>query len=261
MNALQHLLANPTCYQLGPTIRLLGMTSSSIDPLGGGDWDAAMVRIRHHDNPSIALHEVQKVHRLSDQSFELFTPVLNVTGVTGLVPDWRRQTKEDLNAFDRITHRLIADWYETWRSEANSEPCAFHRPRSAAGLEAMLASALRLPICIKESIRGWTTCVDEFGRQHFAVDPSNYCELTLGPVRRKEFDQLMPGAPLLKELYRLARKYSGPVVRFRINVILQQEDVETARRDIDRYDRGAVIGEPRGDVLVRLHEYELEGMP
>lgn len=262
MNAIEHLLANPTSYQLGPAIRLLGMAVASGSPLADGDWERAPVRIRHHLRPSIALHEVIEVHRLSESSFELVTPILNVAGVTGVVPAsiWRGCSQNEIEAFERITHRLVANWYETWQRKSDPEEplvCAFHRSRSAAGLEAMLASALQLPVCAKESVGGWAYATDDCGNHRLAYDANKYCELTVGPVGRITFDRLMPGKDLLHQLCRLARTYAGPEIQFRINVTLQYRDVRTAIRGIDRYGRGSVIGEPTGDVVVSFIERDL----
>jgi predicted component of type VI protein secretion system len=262
VTSLDLLLEEPNRFQLGPAIRLLGMAADTADPLAGGNWDIATVRVRHRLNPTIALHEVERVKRAADGTFDLTTPVLNVVGVTGVLPAdvWRTVPVEQLDEFHRLTHQLVATWYAKWIDQPRSTDrfvAAFARPRSAAGLESLLAAAFALPVQVREACGGWAQTRDEAGSWAVTFDAARWCELHFGPVNRVTFEAIMPGGALLRKVLGLARRYAGPVPRFRVLVTLRKQDVETARRGQSKYNRAAVANDPAGDVTVQLRDDEL----
>jgi predicted component of type VI protein secretion system len=259
MNALEHLLSNPTNYQLGPAIRLLGMSVGSKDPLADGNWDSASVRIRQYRLDSIALHEVLEIRHLNSGQFELTTPVLNVIGVTGIAAKRLGMTSNDsCQIFDKVTHRLVADWYRSWTNPMFGKhvELAMSRTRSAAGLEAMLASVFNLPISIEEAVGAWVVASNGGGSRNVVYDPSAYCQLTIGPVDLGTFESLRPEGMLMREMLEKSRLYAGVAVRFRCIVLLRQEDVPTARIGAGKYGRGAVVGNAVRDASIQFHEID-----
>lgn len=268
---LDLLLTSPQRFGLGHAIRLLGLAKGTDDPLAGGDWDRAVVRICHRLAPKVALHEVDNVRlveggRQGDVWYELTTPVLNVVGVTGVTaPDlWRVCSEKELTPLHAVTHRLVAIWYESWRQKwSTSRPSCLAPPyashgRSAAGLEAYLARTFRLPTHVQEAVPGWTPLVDAHGRlRSLRQDPARACRLILGPLGRTTFECLLPGKSLLGELLTRARAYAGPRPRFQVELILCARDVRAARFDVSLVDRGDVYpGGPAQDVSVLLREDE-----
>lgn len=263
--ALELLLSEPHRFQLGPAIRLLGRAAGTDDPLAGGDRDAARVRVCHRLAPTIALHEVDHLEVTADGTFRLTTPVLNVIGVTGVMPAevWRATPPEKLDRFHRLTHRLVAAWYAEWIATPRSShrlAAALARPASAAGLEAVLAAAFTVRVRVREGCGGWAATAGPGGRLSVAYDPVRWCELHFGPVDRTTFDALMPGGSLLRGVFELARRYAGPVPRFRVAVTLREQDAQAARRGHSRYDRGAVAERATEDVVVWLRDEELRAV-
>src|SRR5689334_22448307 len=76
----------PRQLQLGPTIRHLGRLLGTDDPLAGGDWDRAAVRVRQSAELTPYLGEVIRVELAEGGAVEVHTPVLNWVGTNGVLP-------------------------------------------------------------------------------------------------------------------------------------------------------------------------------
>ncbi len=121
-----------------------------------------------------------------------------------------------------------------------------HRPRSAAGLEAMLSDDLERSVTVEQFRGSWVAVRPE--DQTRMPDPDNpdgrFCRLgidavvgervwdvqggfrlRLGPLGYRDFLEALPGGVLLPRVARLTRLYVGPDMSFDLQVILAREEV------------------------------------
>ncbi|RVV98302.1 type VI secretion system baseplate subunit TssG [Mesobaculum littorinae] len=113
------------------------------------------------------------------------------------------------------------------------------RTRSAAGLQALVAAELGLPVRVVQFHLRWRplpleeqTRMDgtaRLGRDTGAgsriPDRSGQVRLVVGPVRYPDFLSLEEGQPRLERLRRLIRFYVGPVLDFDIQLVLDRRDI------------------------------------
>ncbi|MFP7674522.1 type VI secretion system baseplate subunit TssG [Marivita sp. S0852] len=113
------------------------------------------------------------------------------------------------------------------------------RTRNAAGLEAVAAAELGLPVRLEQfhlrwrplpeaeqtRVGGLTRLDQTTGAGSRVPDRSGQVRLVVGPVRYPDFLSLEEGQPRLDRLRRLMRFYVGPVLDFDIQIILDKRDV------------------------------------
>ena len=154
-----------------------------------------------------------------------------------------------------------------------------HRPRSAAGLEAMLADDLERPVSVQQFRGGWLeVSPEEQTRLPDRNEPDGrFCQLgvnavagdrvwdaqsafriRLGPLRYHDFLAFLPNCPLLARvshptcLYacgilitrvaHLTRLYVGPAMSFDLQLVLDRTDVPALKLGNDDGPEGPRLG-------------------
>jgi len=124
------------------------------------------------------------------------------------------------------------------------------RPRCAAGLTALLRDYFDLPLEVQQ-FRGQWLRLDVESQTRLGVancamglsvvagervwDVQGKLRLRLGPLRREQFDSLLPDNSAIPErktfflLVQLARLYLGPDFDFDVQIVLRREDVPSCR--------------------------------
>lgn len=115
------------------------------------------------------------------------------------------------------------------------------RPRSASGLERMLADYFRIPVTIHQMVGQWRTIEPEqqsrigtsgqnqalgtavIGTRYW--DQQGRLEIELGPMGFSMFQDLLPGGDGHKPLRELTRFHVGPEVEFGFRLILAAKEV------------------------------------
>ena len=117
------------------------------------------------------------------------------------------------------------------------------RTRNAAGLRALAAAELDLPVRVEQFHLRWRplpvaeqTRMDGTARLGTTAsagsrvpDRAGQVRLVIGPVRYPDFLSLEEGRPRVEALRRLVRLYVGPVLDFDMQVVLDRRDVPQTR--------------------------------
>jgi type VI secretion system protein ImpH len=121
------------------------------------------------------------------------------------------------------------------------------QPRSAEGLEAVLADYFGVEVEVRQFIGAWMEIPDELrcrlGRGETATLGSGatlgastwQCqhkfEIVLGPLPLAQFRNFLPGAPGLAELRALLRLYTNDEWEWQVRLLLREVDIPGARLD------------------------------
>lgn len=155
-----------------------------------------------------------------------------------------------------------------------------HRPRTAAGLERMLADYFGLPVRLKPFIGEWVSLEEgqetrlgglagglsgrntTLGRQAFLGtrywDQQSGLELVIGPLDRRTFESFLPGGPRHAPLLALVTFYVSPEFNFTARLIAAPEAVPESRLGGDlrlgwtSWLRGAPADTPDDQVAIRV---------
>lgn len=122
----------PCPFQLGQAIYWLSrMKPQEDDPLASGDFDRAVIRLRNRKDEWLRppVSDVDAITpREGGVGWDVFTGALNLVGTTGALPyelqaalllqddrvKWRGR-------IDRLVHRMLSRWYNTWILEKHFE--------------------------------------------------------------------------------------------------------------------------------------------
>lgn len=121
------------------------------------------------------------------------------------------------------------------------------QPRSAEGLEAVLADHFGIDVEVRQFIGSWMEIPDDLrcrlGRREAATLGGNatlgaatwQCqhkfEIVLGPLPHAVFQNFLPGAPGLAELRSLLRLYTNDEWEWQVRLLLREVDIPGARLD------------------------------
>lgn len=121
------------------------------------------------------------------------------------------------------------------------------QPRSAEGLEAVLADYFDIAAEVRQFVGSWLEIPDDLrcrlGGIEAAALGSNatlgaatwQCqhkfEIVLGPLPRAMFENFLPGAPGLAELHSLVRLYTNDEWEWQVRVLLRDVEIPGARLD------------------------------
>jgi type VI secretion system protein ImpH len=136
-----------------------------------------------------------------------------------------------------------------------------HAPRSATGLEAVLSDYFSLPMRVEQFLGQWLLLeepdrsrlpgaglgglnnrlgVDSVAGER-VWDVQGKFRVRVGPLRYRQFRQLMPGAYGMRVLSQLTRSYAGAEFDFDIQLVLRPEEVPPCRLGGDGED-GSFLG-------------------
>jgi type VI secretion system protein ImpH len=125
-------------------------------------------------------------------------------------------------------------------------------PKNAVSLERMLVEIFGLPIKVVQFAGQWLQLdPDQQSRMPTRENPDGVnaqlglnfvagtrvwsidskLRIRIGPVRYKQFKQLMPGQKNLVQLAQIVRQYVGPTLDFDVQVVLAKEDVPKMKFD------------------------------
>ncbi len=126
-----------------------------------------------------------------------------------------------------------------------------HRPRTAAGLEALLGDYFGLPVCVRQLQEQWLILepasqsrLGEAGRSEVGTtlvvgervwDAQSKFRVRLGPLRYREFLAFLPDRTAVAErkaffvLAHLVRLYAGPELDFDVQLVLSAAEVPACR--------------------------------
>lgn len=221
---------------LGTTLRLLGQQCGTDDPLAGGDPDRAPIRVRAYYGGDLPVGEVAEVRRADDRRFEVVTWFLNPVGAFGaMAPNVQRELLHDpvagtlRDALDRVTHRLVALWYESFRGAEPDYADSVASPMSvtaedvmspsSGGLRAALARELSLRVRVDDCIGRWAVVPMPSGRNGVRFDPAYGCRIVVGPVPAEALREFAPPCgPMLLRLLTSARRFAGRGLRMEVEV-------------------------------------------
>lgn len=152
------------------------------------------------------------------------------------------------------------------------------RPLSAAALQRVLGEHFGLPLRIEQFVGAWYPVPPErqtaLGQPGAGLGQGALCgarlyqrdlrlRLCFGPLRRADFDRLLPGGPGAKALSRWLGLLGGIGLEYEIRLVLHAADVHPAtlsgtggRLGLDAFLVSAPSGAPRGDtgyLLQPLH--------
>jgi type VI secretion system protein ImpH len=114
--------------------------------------------------------------------------------------------------------------------------------RSAARLQSVLAKLLGIPAAVEEFIANWMLLPDDC-RCRLGVSPStgslgmsailgdrvadcqNKFRVVLGPLTRDEYEELLPGGPLLPVVKAIVRNFIGDELSWDLRLVLKRENV------------------------------------
>lgn len=119
------------------------------------------------------------------------------------------------------------------------------RTRSAAGLRAMVAAELGLPVHVQQFHLRWREVPEReqtrmTGASRLGIDTmagsrvpdrAGQCRIVIGPVRYGDFLSLEQGQPRMERLRKLVRLYVGPVLGADIQIVLDRRDIPQTRLD------------------------------
>ncbi|HEY0942641.1 MAG TPA: type VI secretion system baseplate subunit TssG [Steroidobacter sp.] len=121
------------------------------------------------------------------------------------------------------------------------------QPRSAEGLEAVLADYFGIDVEVRQFIGSWMEIPDDLrcrlgGREAAALGSNatlgaatwqcqHKFEIVLGPLPHATFKNFLPGAPGLAELHSLLRLYTNDEWEWQVRLLLREVDIPGARLD------------------------------
>ncbi|MBM0106727.1 type VI secretion system baseplate subunit TssG [Steroidobacter sp. S1-65] len=121
------------------------------------------------------------------------------------------------------------------------------QPRSAEGLEAVLADYFGIEVEVRQFVGSWLEIPDDLrcrlGGSAAAALGSNatlgastwQCqhkfEIVLGPLPHAAFSNFLPGAPGLRELHSLVRQYTNDEWEWQVRLLLRDVEIPGARLD------------------------------
>ena len=121
------------------------------------------------------------------------------------------------------------------------------QPRSAEGLEAVLADYFGIDVEVRQFVGSWLEIPDDLqcrlGGSEAAALGSNatlgastwQCqhkfEIVLGPLPHTAFSNFLPGAPGLAELHALVRQYTNDEWEWQVRLLLRDVEIPGARLD------------------------------
>jgi type VI secretion system protein ImpH len=122
------------------------------------------------------------------------------------------------------------------------------QPRNAEGLRAMIADFFSMPVALEQFVGEWVSVADahcwRLGRARARRPPrmgvlghstlvgrrvwerQHKFRIVLGPLRRDQFDSMLPTGPSLPRLSALVRNYAGEQLKWDVRLVLQREAVE-----------------------------------
>lgn len=143
------------------------------------------------------------------------------------------------------------------------------RPLSAVAMQRVLADHFGLPLRVEQFVGAWYPVpVDQqtrlgqpgatLGRGALCGDRLHQRDLRLrlcfGPLRRRDFDTLLPGAPGARALARWVGLLGGIGFEYEVRLLLHADDVRPVslcgsggRLGLDAFLISSPTGEPRGD--------------
>lgn len=116
--------------------------------------------------------------------------------------------------------------------------------RHAEGLERVLAGYFRMPVRVRPNQGHWIEIprprLSRLGGLEAGLgasatlgervwDASGHFRIVFGPVRRADFERLLPGSPSLARLTGLVRAWIGDALSWDVNVILERHEVPGTR--------------------------------
>ncbi len=115
------------------------------------------------------------------------------------------------------------------------------RPRSAAGLAQLVSDYFAVPVSVEQFVGTWRTlgttgrfavgADDDDGRLGFGVvgdavwDPQARVRIRLGPLKRQQFSEFLPGGSAHAALVSLARLYADDQIGVEAQLVLSRDDV------------------------------------
>lgn len=130
------------------------------------------------------------------------------------------------------------------RALLNHASLLWQRPRSAIGLETLLAQHFGIPVRLSPCIGGWTELESEqttlLGTRFSVLgqgaslgtrvwEQHKTATLHLGPLTQETFESFLEGGTRAAELFDLIQFYKNPDQAFAINLIMRGKDIEPAR--------------------------------
>ena len=120
--------------------------------------------------------------------------------------------------------------------------------RHAEGLERILGGYFRMPVELRTNHGHWleipASRLSRLGGFECGLgtgatlgervwDASGHFRIVFGPVRRADFERLLPGSPSLARLTGLVRAWIGESLSWDVNVILEREEVPGTRLGLE----------------------------
>ncbi|MDQ2695776.1 MAG: type VI secretion system baseplate subunit TssG [Pseudomonadota bacterium] len=156
-----------------------------------------------------------------------------------------------------------------------------HRPRSAAALAALLEEFLDLPVAVRQFHGRWLALREaeqtrlygsdmaqqypQLGRDAVVGDRvwdvGGKFRLRLGPLRGRQFRQLLPDGPLLARVGDLTRAYVGVELDFDVQLVLETAAIPPCRLEADSGPRlgwSAWLGEAAAGAEADAAVFEAE---
>lgn len=201
------MVQEPWRFRLGPLIRWLGRIEGVADPLAGGDFDRAVVRVRHRQDRRPPVHDVDDLRRAPDGRWDLWTGAWNVIGTTGVLA-YREQAELGpagpvRDGTDRLLHLLVASWYDDWRDEG--EPSLDFHPWecSPQGLAIALRNQFGVPVQVEPCVIAGTASAVGSGR---FLTRQEVARVLIGPVAPDRLVSFLPGGDAAAEISRWLRQ-------------------------------------------------------
>jgi type VI secretion system protein ImpH len=155
------------------------------------------------------------------------------------------------------------------------------RPRSAAGLTALVSDYFGVPVRVQQFVGEWCA-LEPHQRTHIGANGQNNAlgstavigsrvwiqdasiQLRLGPLGAEQFAGFLPAGRAHAALHELVRFYAGPDLNVRLQLVLRGEDLSQARLGRSRIGwtgwlRAAPAAEPDSQVRVRLSSRAARG--
>lgn len=147
------------------------------------------------------------------------------------------------------------------RAKRHCAASMMHGPRTAEGLQRMVAAFLAAPVEVEEFVGSWLPlapddrwCLGQAALGRGTVVGSRVwsrtarVRLRLGPLDRAAYDALLPGGAVLEQLVAVVRNYLGLVIDFDLNLVLRAADVPQSRLDgLTRLGQTSWLGRRRQD--------------
>ncbi len=237
----------PERFRLGSLITWIGRFERLADPLAGGDFDRALVRIRHRQDRRPPVHDVDNLVRGADGRWDLFTGMLNLVGATGVLAYSAQEPYAAegpaREAADRLLHRLVAEWYDIRLDDKDAADLSADCPswqRSPLGMSLSLRARFGVPIQIEPCLAAWYSSDDTQSRLF-----TRQCRgrVIVGPLVPAVLPSFLPDGAHARETARTLRELGGSRDVWRLCVLAPRSAFPEPRwDDPPARPRAAVIG-------------------